>query len=52
MDPGFIITKINNTDVTDASVFINFLKENKGEILVEGYYENYPGSYPYRFLNK
>lgn len=51
LEPGFIIQKINNNTVENAEMLIKFLNENKGEILLEGVYENYPGDFPYRFIN-
>lgn len=51
MDPGFIVQKVNGKQVESAKKFINYLKLNKGEIVIEGIYESYPGSFPYSFQN-
>lgn len=52
MEPGFIITSINNTSINSTQDLISFLSENKGTMYIQGFYEKYPGEYPYTFLNK
>lgn len=49
MDPGFIITKIDDKKVTNLKDIIKALKSNSGQIILEGVYENYTGSYFYTF---
>ncbi len=49
MDPGFIITRINKKSVDSVEDIIRELKEVKGEVLMEGIYENYPGEWGYTF---
>lgn len=49
MDPGFIITALNGDRITRVDDFIKSLESNSGEILLNGYYENYPGEWPYKF---
>lgn len=49
MDPGFIITKINNKKVTSVEDLIDLLKDAKDKVMLEGVYENYPGEYYYAF---
>jgi serine protease Do len=51
LEPGLIITKINNQKVTSVNEIIEFLDINKGSILIEGFYESYPGEFPYKFEN-
>jgi S1-C subfamily serine protease len=51
LEPGLIITKINNLKVTSVNEIIEFLDKNKGSILIEGFYESYPGEFPYKFEN-
>ena len=51
LEPGFIITKINENIVSTVNDITDFLLNNKGKILFEGFYENYPGEYPYKFEN-
>ena len=50
MDPGYIITKLNDELIQDASGFIKTLKSLEGPVYLEGFYENYPGKYPYTFV--
>lgn len=52
VEPGYIITKVNDKIVTDAQQLINYLESHKGKIIFEGFYENYPGTYPYSFEMK
>ena len=49
MDPGFIITKVNETEISSVEEIIQELKKTKGKILLEGVYENYPGEWGYTF---
>ena len=51
VEPGYIITKINNIEVTDVRKLVEYLTNHTGEIMLEGYYENYPGLFPYMFRN-
>ncbi len=51
MEPGYIITSINNQEIRTSKDLVTFLTENKGTMYVEGFYEKYPGEYPYSFLN-
>ncbi len=52
MEPGYIITSVNKKEITDVDLFVDYLKKNKGTIVVDGFYEKYPGEYPYSFINK
>ncbi len=49
MDPGFIITKINEFPVSDVGSLISELKKSQGKVMLEGIYENYAGEYGYSF---
>ncbi len=49
MDPGYIITTINGKRITSSGQLLNQLKASKGQIFLEGFYEKYPGEYPYTF---
>ena len=51
VEPGYIITKITNIEVTDVRKLVEYLSNHSGEIMLEGYYENYPGLFPYMFRN-
>ena len=49
MDPGFIITKIDNRPVGDMEALLEKIKNASGKVMLEGVYENYPGEYYYAF---
>ena len=49
MDPGFIITKVDNDTVSSVEDLIEILKNASGKVMLEGVYENYPGEYYYAF---
>jgi Do/DeqQ family serine protease len=46
---GFIITKIDDQPVSDATELVNMLKNKSGKVLIEGVYPNKPMSYLYAF---
>ncbi|MEE9439850.1 MAG: trypsin-like peptidase domain-containing protein [Saprospiraceae bacterium] len=50
VEPGYIITSINNVKVSTVNGFIELLKDQQGSVVLNGYYENYPGEFPYTFL--
>lgn len=49
MDPGFIITKVNEVNVKDIESVIYQIKNAEDKVMLEGIYENYPGEYYYAF---
>jgi len=49
MDPGFIITKIGERRVKSIEDVVKVLKETEGKVMLEGFYEDYPGEYYYAF---
>ena len=49
MQEGFIITKIDGKNVTDVVELEKYLDKKKGGVMLEGVYEEYPGSYYYAF---
>ena len=49
MDPGFVITKINEQSVANIEDIINILGKATGKVILEGVYENFPGEYYYAF---
>lgn len=49
MDPGFIITKMDNTEITSVDELTSLLETATGKVMFEGVYENYPGEYYYAF---
>lgn len=52
MDPGYIITHCNSKEVTSVDILIQYLQATKDQVVLEGFYENYPGEYPYTFSMK
>ncbi len=49
MDPGFIITKINDFEISGVDDVVKILENASGKIMLEGIYESYPGEYYYAF---
>lgn len=49
MDPGYIITTINGQEVKNVSEFKHILESSGEEIYLNGFYENYPMEWPYKF---
>jgi len=49
MDPGYIITSINDQPVTSIKQFKKLLENENGLIYLNGIYENYPREWPYKF---
>jgi serine protease Do len=49
MDPGYIITHVDNEKVADVETLIQKLESASGKVMLEGVYENYPGEYYYAF---
>lgn len=49
MDPGFIITKVDNQPVNSVDEVIGILENASGKVMLEGVYEEYPGEYYYAF---
>ena len=49
MDPGFIITKVNDQRVETIDDVIKILHSSNKNVVLEGIYENFPGEYYYKF---
>ncbi len=49
MDPGYIITKINERRVKDVNEAIEILKKQKGQVTMDGFYKHHPDYFPYAF---
>ncbi len=49
MEKEYVITKINERPVTSVEELYAEVARIDGQVLVEGFYEKYPGSYPYTF---
>ena len=52
MDPDYIITKVNDVRVKTVTEVLTALKDAKDKVLLEGFYENYPGEYYYTFSKR
>ncbi len=44
---GFIITRVDGKEVTTIDAFVKALENKHGGVLLEGVYEDYPGTYYY-----
>jgi S1-C subfamily serine protease len=49
MKLGFIITKVDGKEVSSIKEFTRYLENKSGGILLEGVYEDIPGTYYYAF---
>ena len=49
MEPGFIVEKFNDITISNSQEFIALLKNTKDSVVLNGFYERYPGQYPYAF---
>jgi S1-C subfamily serine protease len=49
LEPGFIITKFNDKKISSVNEIVNYMTGRKGKVILEGFYENYPGQFPYTF---
>ena len=49
MKDDYIITSVNGVGITSKNELIRELAKADDLVVVEGYYENYPGEYPYAF---
>lgn len=49
MKEGFIITKVDGMGVKSVIAFEKLLAQKKGGVLLEGIYEDYPGTFYYAF---
>lgn len=49
IEPGYIFTSYNGVEVSDAAGFIEWLSQHQGAVVLQGFYENYPGEFPYTF---
>ncbi|MDF1697129.1 MAG: trypsin-like peptidase domain-containing protein [Saprospiraceae bacterium] len=49
IEPGYIITSINDQEVRTVNELIKIMENYIGPVVFNGYYENYPGEFPYTF---
>jgi serine protease Do len=51
MEPGYIVSSVNDIPVKSAPELIQLLKKFSGKsVVLHGVYLNYPGQYPYTFV--
>jgi len=50
MEPGYIIQQFNGNNVNNAADLLRYIKETSGNVFLEGFYEKYPGQFPYAFV--
>lgn len=48
-EAGFIITKVDGRKVKTIDDFVKYLESKKGGVMLEGIYEDFPGTYYYAF---
>ena len=49
MDKEFIITSVNGKDVTTLDDLLDAIIGSEGEVVLDGFYENFSGDYSYVF---
>ncbi len=49
IEPGYIITSVNSKKIKNVNEFIQYLQSYHGVVVLNGFYENYPGEFPYTF---
>ena len=49
IEAGFIITKVDGEKIKTIEDFIKYLEKRKGGVMLEGIYEDIPGTYYYAF---
>jgi Do/DeqQ family serine protease len=49
MEPEYIITAINKKPVDSVDELVEEIRKSDQTVLLEGFYERFPGQYPYRF---
>ena len=49
MEPGFVVEYFNDIKVESALEFIQLLKNTEDQVELRGFYERYPGRFPYFF---
>ncbi len=49
MEKGFIVTAVNSKKISNLEEFIEAIANAEGEVVLDGFYEKYPGDYSYVF---
>ncbi len=50
MEPGYVIQYFNGDVVNTVDDLLSYIKETSGNVFLEGFYEKYPGQFPYAFV--
>ena len=50
LEPGFIITEVNDETVESVEELIDILRNTSGKVVFSGIYEHYSGEYYYAFM--
>lgn len=50
IEPGYIIENINGQKITSDQQFLKLISKADNEINLNGFYERYPGEFPYRIV--
>jgi Do/DeqQ family serine protease len=48
IEPGYIITHVNQNTLNDVNELLRILKSNPETIIFDGFYQDYPGRFPYK----
>ncbi len=48
IEPGYIITHIDQNTLTDVNELLQILKSKPATIIFDGFYQDYPGRFPYK----
>ncbi len=49
MEPGFIVEYVNDIKIENTQQFLDLIKAKGDEVTMVGFYERYPGRFPYTF---
>lgn len=52
MEPGYIIESVNGKVVNGSNDVVNYLQNSADSVVFRGFYERYPGEFPYAFSLK
>ena len=50
MEPGFIVESFNDIVINNSQELISRIKNTRGDVELNGFYERYPGKFPYSFI--
>lgn len=50
MEPGYIIQSFNGNTIHSVDDLLKQIRSSNGSVFLEGFYEKYPGQFPYAFV--